>query len=554
MFKIFKTRNFWLILILVLATFLRLIALNKFPPELFGDELDVGYQAYSLWKTGADYMGQKFPWYLHSLSEWRAPLLMYFTAPFVAIFGLNEWGVRLPVAILGILNVFLVYLLGKEVSGKREIGLWAAFVLAIMPWHLHYSRAAFESTLLLALILAGVWLFIKEKYLYGAICFALSFYTYNTANIFIPIIILTLIVTYRARFTKIHLKTFLPVLLFFFLSLPILISIFKGEGATRFKSIGIFNDPKMVDKIVFKRNTGLSPSLERIFYNKLFSLTGEFSKNYLISFSPQFLFISGDPNPRHNVPENGEVYLLLAPFFLAGIFFLLKTNLKNKGLIFVWLLAAPISSALTVDGGNHATRLFLMTPALALITGEGIDFLIGIKKKLIIALVFVLGISLVFWLHEYFVHYAKEQLVYWDYGYKEALTWLNGHEKEYQKVILNNRHNPMLLRYLFWTQKDPFWLRKNYQNDFNQNNLLPGFSGFKVENLFLGGIDEKDKQAWLSKNLDNQTIYLAFQKDEIPGDWNWQESPPAGIKVLKLVKNPFSQEPLIYLLTKDPAK
>ena len=63
---------------------------------MFGDEVDVGYQAYSLFKTGRDLYAQAFPTYIHSLSEWRAPLLMYATVPTVAAFGTSELGVRLP--------------------------------------------------------------------------------------------------------------------------------------------------------------------------------------------------------------------------------------------------------------------------------------------------------------------------------------------------------------------------------------------------------------------------------------------------------------------------
>lgn len=78
------------------AIIIRLIKLDAVPIELFGDELDAGYQAYSIFKTGRDIRGYKFPIYFHSLSESKAPLYLYSAVPFVAIFGLNEMGVRLP--------------------------------------------------------------------------------------------------------------------------------------------------------------------------------------------------------------------------------------------------------------------------------------------------------------------------------------------------------------------------------------------------------------------------------------------------------------------------
>jgi len=87
-----------LFLILFLASFLRFYNLPLL--SLFGDEVDVGYHAYSLLQTGKDYMGQLLPSYIQSLAEWRAPLLMYASIPSILIFGLTEWGVRVTPAFL----------------------------------------------------------------------------------------------------------------------------------------------------------------------------------------------------------------------------------------------------------------------------------------------------------------------------------------------------------------------------------------------------------------------------------------------------------------------
>ena len=157
-----KKSKIWLVLIFSLAFFLRFYRLDHL--ELFGDELDVGYQAYSLLKTGRDYMGQKLPFYIHSFAEWRAPLLMYATAPFVGIFGLNEWGVRLPPVVFGLLDIFLLYCLVKLLTKNEKLALISAFILTVIPWHIHYSRTAFEATLLLALMLGGTILFLKKNF------------------------------------------------------------------------------------------------------------------------------------------------------------------------------------------------------------------------------------------------------------------------------------------------------------------------------------------------------------------------------------------------------
>src|SRR4030042_7041651 len=156
-----------LLLIILLAAFMRLWNIDKVPVSLFGDELDVGYQAYSILKTGRDYSGNFLPIHFQSLAEWRTPLYLYSAVPTVAVFGISAWGVRLPAAIFGVLGVWAMYLLVKQLIREREekvregIALLSAAVLAFSPWHIQYSRAAFEVTQLLFLLLIGLYFFFR---------------------------------------------------------------------------------------------------------------------------------------------------------------------------------------------------------------------------------------------------------------------------------------------------------------------------------------------------------------------------------------------------------
>src|SRR3972149_7023875 len=113
---------FLLILIVIIALFLRLYKLDSVPVSLFGDEMDVGYQAYSVLKTGKDYYGNFLPFHFHSLAEWRTPLYLYSAVPTVALFGVSPLGVRLPAAVFGILGIWGFYLLVKELVGYELRG------------------------------------------------------------------------------------------------------------------------------------------------------------------------------------------------------------------------------------------------------------------------------------------------------------------------------------------------------------------------------------------------------------------------------------------------
>ncbi|MEK7065951.1 MAG: glycosyltransferase family 39 protein, partial [Patescibacteria group bacterium] len=287
-----------LLLILIISAFFRLVNLDTLPISLSGDEVDVGYQAWSLGTTGKDYFGNNLPTYIHSFSEWRTPLLMYVVAPFVTIFGPSAFSVRLPIALLGISNILLLYLLGKKLFPKTSIGIFSALLLSLTPWHLHYSRAAFEATLLLSLILLSVYAFLNKKYFIFAICSALTFYTYSTAIVFLPLLTISLLYFYRNQ--TVFKSLIRPFCLLLILLSPMIYQVVWGHASGRFSLISIFNDQKQIESIILLRTQAWisNPSLEPIFHNKLISWTTAFSSNYLQAFSPKFLFISGDPNFR----------------------------------------------------------------------------------------------------------------------------------------------------------------------------------------------------------------------------------------------------------------
>src|SRR5580765_951091 len=129
MAKIFKNTKLVLVTILLVATFLRVWQIDRVPVSLFGDELDLGYQAYSILKTGKDYYGNSWPIHFHSIAEWRTPLYLYSAVPTVALFGISPLGVRLPAMIFGIGGVLALYLLFKQLFKDEKLALVVAGVM-----------------------------------------------------------------------------------------------------------------------------------------------------------------------------------------------------------------------------------------------------------------------------------------------------------------------------------------------------------------------------------------------------------------------------------------
>jgi hypothetical protein len=535
--------NLILVGILSIAAFFRLFNLSTLPISLFGDEIDVGYHAWSLITTGRDYLGQLLPTYIHSLSEWRAPLLMYLTAPFVGFLGPTTFAVRLPVALLGVASVYLLYLLVKHLSKNTTLALISALVLALTPWHIHYSRAAFEAVPLTFLILWGTYLFVKEKYFASLIPFVLTFYTYSTANIFTPLLVLGLLIIYRPKLNlkRNWFRLILPVILV----LPMAYNVLFGQAAGRFGLISVFIDQKIIDQLIIKRTDPwikTSP-IETIFHNKYFAYATAISSNYLTAFSPQFLFLKGDPFFRHSISEQGELLWICLPFFLLGLFTLFKHfSDKHHKLLLLWLLLSPLPSSLTQGGGDHATRLFLMVPPLVIITAIGFwEFITRIKFKkisiFIISSLFILAFANYF--HQYSIHYKYDSARFWQYGFDSIFTQLKSAIPTARNIYINNTYEPSLLKFAFYTQYPPAKFQKDFRGDQPGSYNIGIFNGFRFgDNYYFGQVGNLDG---LDKLLQPGDIYLAAQMKEIPGDWDWSKTAPFGLQTIGFTRDVLGQ-------------
>jgi 4-amino-4-deoxy-L-arabinose transferase-like glycosyltransferase len=101
---------------------------------------------------------------LRSLIAWTAndihPPLYYLLLHFWVPLGQSELVLRGFSALAGVLTVGVLYGLGKTLV-DRELGLWAAFVLALSPLHVWYSQEARMYALLTLLYTTSLWLALR---------------------------------------------------------------------------------------------------------------------------------------------------------------------------------------------------------------------------------------------------------------------------------------------------------------------------------------------------------------------------------------------------------
>ena len=468
--------SFLLIFILVFAFILRFYKVSEIPPSLNWDETSIAYNAYSILKTGKDEWGKFLPLHLRAYGEYKLPAQIYASIPGVAIFGLNELGVRITPVVYGTLTVLFLYFLARRLFKNSYIGLVSAFLLAISPWHIQLTRASFESSFSVFWVILGIWFLVKgfEKpkwWIISVIPFAISIYTYNSARIFTPLFLLTIALIFRKEFWLNKKEAVFSALLFFLLMLPLVPFVLSGEARARYKLVSISDDPGLVPRISQNRNLSkLSAPLPRLIHNRVTYISFYFVRNYLAHFTPDFLFINGAGHKQHHVQRVGELFAIQAPFWLAGWYFLFKKKYKYRWLILSWVLIAFIPVSVTNDSIPNALRTIIAAGAYQIITALGVyEIWILLRGKRIfqlgfsVAVFLILTISLSAYLKNYYQDYPYLYSRDWQYGYKQVVNYIKDHYNQYDLIVFSRHYGEPHMFTLFFLGWDP----AKFQNDPN---------------------------------------------------------------------------------------
>ncbi len=456
--------------VIILGFALRIIGISNHPAGFTPDEASYGYDAYSILKTGKDQWGTILPLVFKSFGDDKLPAYVYLTVPSIAVFGLNEFSVRLPNAILGMLAIVVVYFLVKELFKNEKLALFSALLLAISPWHIMLSRGAFEANLTTLVLPLGILFFLKSfnkrKYLiFSVAVFGVNIFTYHTARILTPVILLFLIFNYRKELKLV--KSFnVAFILSIVLLLISIIGIFLGGSRISSSSIADinFSDDRYMAQIV-----GESSIIAKLFYNKPVYIVKQFLQNYFSYFSPQFLFTSGPAEGTYGMVPGVGVLYFVEIIFLFG--FLTKTarekNTKENLLLIFWILISPIPAALTKGPGYAANRTAFVIPSIQIASAIGLVYLLTQLKKERLKKYFGIGVSILFLINfvyvgeKYWVGEVVNQAPSMIYGTSQVVSEVNSLQG---KIIISKNISESQIYFAFFTKMDPVIYQTSSKN------------------------------------------------------------------------------------------
>lgn len=436
--KLTLTERLTLIAVLLLAAGLRFVGLERVPPPFNVDEAMHAYDAYALLRTGRDQWGNPWPITMRAFNDYRRPAASYTAIPFIATFGLTITGIRAMGAFWGWMAVVLTYRLASDLFGRRT-GILAALMLALSPWHVHFSRMGLEvSGPLLTTLVAGLdfgWRWYRGRrpgwLLASAGAFGLALYTYTVAQALVPLLLVACAAIFLPALARQWRLALAAALLFALIAAPLVLAVLtNAQSWNRLAALSLFSE-------------GWLPGLPTA------------ARQWAGHFAPGYLFLRGDASPIHHPQYGGQLLwidALLIPLGLAGLLLLRRHDPKAGLLLVAWIALGPVPAALTRQdmGSANAMRGVGGLPGWAILSALGVTTAGTLATRaaqryrtllrratvglLLIALLANAGLLL----HHYVTVYPVEAARAFEYGIREAMAYAVAHEDAYDTIVLTD--------------------------------------------------------------------------------------------------------------------
>lgn len=513
-FNKLKDYRILFVIILTVSVFIRVWQLGVIPGNgaLNQDEAYAGYEAYSLLHWGYDADGYRNPVYFTAWGSGMNAMETYCMIPFIAIFGLTPFAIRLPMAILSIITVVAFALLLRDSLGERE-SLIGMAVLSIVPWHVMMSRWALESNFLPGFCLLALLFLYKSiknrKYMMISMLFyGLSLYTYSSPWIIMPFLIglslLYLLVTKKITFDR-YLFIGLGVLVI--VAFPLLLFVMVNMGYINEIRTPIISIPKLV---VF-RSSDIVLSAESIKYN---------IKTLFALFLKQ-----SDGLIWNSIPGIAVLYKVSYPFIIIGLVACFINIIKHfkeavlDTLITIQFLPALVLGMLSTVNVNRI-NIIMIPLVYYCCRGIGVifKFLSGKKygavKYCIPALY---AASFIYFIVIYFGSYNKEMADYWKDGLDDALSYAQSAEVDEIHVV--NAYYPNVL---FYTQypADEFLSSVNWADGDSAFRAVGSFGKYYLtdfiytapapNSIYICSTDNEYAMAYLTDNNMQVTMFDSY--------------------------------------------
>lgn len=451
--------------------------LDKVPTSLYWDEAAILADARAIINTGSDLHGEDvFKAIYYSYGDFKMPLYIILTAAAASLVGVSEWAVRLPNAVVGMLTIivsgYLSASLGeftKNKQDKRLLFIFGMLVMALTPWHFHFSRVGFEAFLGQFFVLLSVAVMFsklppKFRWLLAPLLGALGVYSYFSVRfvwpfVFAAAILFKELVGKKRTAVKTVVISIIPAMIFglvvFALALVPLVNSnsYNDSNTFRYSTKSLLNDDSFVmTSNIYREQAGNTP-VDRVFFHRELLRVRELGINFATHLDPNYLFLQGDSNLRHGTGMNGLMLLTMAPFLILGLISLYRHNKGLLGLLATWWIIslAPASVPYEVP---HALRSLNALAPMVLITTFGLYQSIAYLQKnaagkyLIPTTIFIILTEFGIFNYHYFTSYPTESADAWQTGHKQVVEAVEANRVDKASIYLIHTDERLYLWFL----------------------------------------------------------------------------------------------------------
>ncbi len=515
----------FLAIIFITGLSLRLYKLGKVPNGLTTDEADMGYNAYALIRTGEDVYGRKFPLFFQSLDDYKPGIPIYSLIPALKFLGLSEYSIRLVPALIASFTPLLMFFLLKLLYPKHaKIAPIAATLMVFAPWNIAISRATFqyiEMVFFYLIFFVAFLLAVKKNPKFLPVSFlllGLTLYVYYAAVIYLPFICLILFYLYKRELFK-NLRLFIiSAFILMLVSAPAIAHYKTLQSKSRFNVVSAFNPEVILPFSIAEIQQDKQEKIpfSSIIHNRRLVYANTAIANYFDYFNFDYLFTNSKTIRYFAVNGVGLFYLLELPFFLYGLYLMVKRKSGEDQLILGLLLIGPVPAMITLGTPfPHRALLFIMS--VQVISAFGAASAYKYLRRFSYLIVGLYIVSIYFFLHQYYVHSPKEFITEtdnraWFSTVRDAIPQVNALAPNYQKVVFTTlipRLTPPVY-FLFYNRVDPRVIQKKAGGWTNEP---PSYE--QIYNK-IGNVEFRKINWEADKNLRN-TLFVGYE-NEFPKD------------------------------------
>lgn len=457
-----EKRNLLLLGVIVcLGALLRFWQLGIVPHGVTHDELGYIYNAFSVAQTGTNIFGQQYPLFTYVVTNGFPfmPVPIYLSSVVFHLLPLSAFAGRFINALLGVISIILIYKLSLLLFKQRSIALASAFVLAVSPWHIFFSRTAYDVPVATFFYLLTFVSFLSSRHtrwllVVSVVSFLLALFSYRGSTpMSIGLWVYMVWASVAIHKYKLHKAIQIGVLF----CIPIILFALAGLSN---KHRGFFaeatGDRSEIEKnLIYRMNESEGPLwLKRVFLNKPMYYVEHFVGNYIDGIAPGQLFMRGEGNQVYTMWMRGKVYLFEALLIGLGFIFLWssKDGIPGKSVLGLLLLSGLPGM---VGGPPFASRNLFMSIPLAILAGVGIVGMVSRKSFRLLGvtiLLIVYSYSVSHFLFDYYARYAFEREESWVKSMKDASAYISQitHKNPHTQILMAQTTLGDMLQYAFY--------------------------------------------------------------------------------------------------------